>query len=53
MIGIENDTSYSADIEQEVNGLYSFERKEKLEAKKVKAVVDEVKQIYYRQQGLK
>jgi hypothetical protein len=29
-----------ADIEQETNGLYSFDRKEKIDAQKVKAVMD-------------
>jgi hypothetical protein len=35
------------DIEQETNGLYSFHRKEKLPATKVKAVMDRAKQKYY------
>ncbi|KAK7719292.1 hypothetical protein SLS57_005791 [Botryosphaeria dothidea] len=41
-----------ADIEQETNGLYSFDRKEKLSAAKVKAVVDEVLKIFYSNRGL-
>ena len=36
-----------ADIEQEVNGLYSFDRKEKLDAKKVKEIIDEVQKVYH------
>lgn len=35
------------DVEQEVNGLLTFNREEKLEAAKIKAVVDEAKRIYY------
>lgn len=42
----------SADIEQETNGLYTFDRKEKLPSAQVKAVVDEVLSIFYRQRGL-
>ncbi|EOD48097.1 putative glycoside hydrolase family 2 protein [Neofusicoccum parvum UCRNP2] len=41
-----------ADIEQETNGLYSFDRKEKLSAEKVRAVVDEVLKIFYASRGL-
>ncbi|KAB8339016.1 hypothetical protein FH972_021955 [Carpinus fangiana] len=41
-----------ADIEQEVNGLYSFDRKEKLDASKVKAVMDAAQRVFYQQQGL-
>ncbi|KAF7551727.1 hypothetical protein G7046_g7630 [Stylonectria norvegica] len=36
-----------ADIEQEVNGLYTFDRKAKLDAAKVKASVDEGLAIFY------
>lgn len=36
-----------ADIEQETNGLYSFDRKAKLDAGKVKAVMDRAKKTYY------
>ena len=36
-----------ADIEQEANGLYNFERKEKLDAAKVKALMDEAVGQYY------
>ncbi|KAH7136060.1 glycoside hydrolase superfamily [Dendryphion nanum] len=35
------------DIEQEVNGLYTFDRKEKLDAGKVKAIMEEVEKVYY------
>lgn len=38
---------YSADIEQETNGLYSFERKEKLDSLRVKALMEEAIQMYY------
>lgn len=37
-----------ADIEQEANGLYSFDRKEKLDSARVKALVDESLGIFYR-----
>jgi hypothetical protein len=36
-----------ADIEQEVNGLYTFNREEKLDASKVKAVIDKALGAYY------
>ncbi|TKX25668.1 putative glycosyl hydrolases family 2 protein [Elsinoe australis] len=36
------------DIEQETNGLYDIERKEKLDAKKVKAILDEAERLYHR-----
>lgn len=36
-----------ADIEQEVNGLYSFDRKEKLDSTQMKKVFDEVAKVYY------
>jgi hypothetical protein len=39
------------DIEQETNGLYSFERMEKLSAQKVKMVMEEAQKKYYN--GLK
>jgi hypothetical protein len=42
------DCSCSTDVEQETNGLYSFNRKEKLSVEKVKAVVDETLKIFYR-----
>ncbi|KAI5456917.1 glycoside hydrolase superfamily [Mariannaea sp. PMI_226] len=35
------------DVEQEVNGLYSFDRREKMNAAKVKAVMDEAVQAFY------
>lgn len=36
----------SADIEQEVNGVYSIDRKEKLDAKQMKAMFDEARRVY-------
>ncbi|CAO2654775.1 Nn.00g115080.m01.CDS01 [Neocucurbitaria sp. VM-36] len=39
------------DIEQEVNGLYTPERKEKLDAREVKRIVDGVKTKYTEMQG--
>ena len=38
---------YRTDIEQEANGMYTFDRKEKLDADKVKAVVDAALQVFY------
>lgn len=38
------------DIEQEVNGLYTPERREKLEAAKVREIVERVKRMYYEMQ---
>ncbi|KAJ5679201.1 hypothetical protein N7462_007445 [Penicillium macrosclerotiorum] len=35
------------DIEQEVNGLYSYDRKEKVPATKVKAIMDAAQDYYY------
>ncbi|KFA78802.1 hypothetical protein S40288_05466 [Stachybotrys chartarum IBT 40288] len=35
------------DIEQEANGLYSFDRKEKLDSTRVKALMEEAMQLYY------
>ncbi|GAB1209907.1 hypothetical protein APSETT445_008695 [Aspergillus pseudonomiae] len=35
------------DIEQEVNGLYSYDRKEKVPAARVKAIMDAAHQYYY------
>lgn len=40
--------TYRADIEQEVNGLYSCDRKEKVPAADVKAIMDEAKSYYYK-----
>ena len=37
------------DIEQEANGLYSFDRKEKLDSTRVKALLEEAAQLYYSQ----
>ncbi|KAI1761857.1 glycoside hydrolase family 2 protein [Hypoxylon sp. FL1150] len=36
-----------SDIEQEVNGLYSFDRREKISAVEVKKIVDAARQTYY------
>ncbi|KPM39008.1 hypothetical protein AK830_g7552 [Neonectria ditissima] len=36
-----------ADIEQEVNGVYTFDRKEKLNSAKVKAIIDEALKTFY------
>ena len=35
------------DIEQETNGLYTFDRKEKLPAAEVKQIIDEARRIYF------
>jgi len=35
------------DIEQEVNGLYSYDRQEKVPGAKVKAIIDAAKEHYY------
>jgi hypothetical protein len=35
------------DIEQEVNGLYSFDRREKIDAGRVKAIFDKAARTYY------
>ena len=40
-------TQYRADIEQEVNGLYSFDRKEKLDSSKVRKLMEEAQKMYY------
>ncbi|KAF2096774.1 glycoside hydrolase family 2 multidomain protein [Rhizodiscina lignyota] len=39
------------DIEQEVNGLYSYDRREKLDSAKVKAIMDGAQKVYYEQLG--
>lgn len=36
------------DVEQEVNGLYTFDREEKVPAEKVKEIMDAAKDHYYR-----
>lgn len=36
------------DIEQEANGLYSFDRNEKLSSGKVKAIIDESLAVWYK-----
>lgn len=43
----------SSDIEQEANGLYSFDRKEKLDAKKVKEVFGSAMNRFYERIGAK
>jgi hypothetical protein len=35
------------DIEQEVNGLYTFDRRPKLEAKAVRSIIERAKALYY------
>lgn len=40
--------SFSSDIEQEVNGLYSYDRREKVPAARVKALMDAAAQYYYK-----
>ncbi len=35
------------DIEQEVNGLYAFDRKEKIPATEVKKIIEKVAKVYY------
>jgi hypothetical protein len=44
---------YRTDIEQEVNGLYTFDRKPKLDPVKMKAIMDKAKQVYYDRIGKK
>lgn len=39
--------SCSSDIEQEVNGLYSFDRRAKLEPAKVKEIMDAAQDYYH------
>jgi hypothetical protein len=38
---------FRCDIEQEVNGLYTYDRKDKVPAEKVKAIMDAAKDHYY------
>ncbi|KAJ5287300.1 hypothetical protein N7478_002986 [Penicillium angulare] len=40
------------DIEQEVNGLYSYDRKEKVPVARVKAIMDAAKDYYYNHVGV-
>lgn len=40
-------TLYRTDIEQEVNGLYTYDRKEKIPPADVKKVIDRVAKVYY------
>lgn len=44
-------TISSADIEQEVNGLYTFSREEKLDSAKVKALITDAIQTFYNRVG--
>lgn len=46
ILGRTNDDDRS-DIEQEVNGLYSIHRKEKVPAEKVRAIMDFAREYYY------
>lgn len=39
---------YRTDIEQETNGLYSFNREAKMDPAKVKAVIDGAMEEYYK-----
>lgn len=39
--------TFRTDIEQEANGLYTFDRREKLDAAKVKAVIDGALKLFY------
>lgn len=41
-------TECRTDIEQETNGLYTFDRKEKLDSAKVRAVMQEAAQMFYK-----
>lgn len=43
----------SVDIEQEANGLYTFDRKEKLAAEEVKRLIDESLKMFYERVGEK
>lgn len=38
---------FRCDIEQEVNGLYTYDRKEKVPTDKVKAIMDAAKDYYH------
>jgi hypothetical protein len=40
-------TPHRTDIEQEVNGLYSFDRKEKIDPGEVKKIFDNAAMVYY------
>lgn len=42
-----NWVAHRCDIEQEVNGLYSYDRKEKVPVAKVKAIMDAASDYYY------
>lgn len=41
------------DIEQEVNGLYTFDRKPKLKVEGVREILEKAKKWYYDSKGLK
>lgn len=41
-------TLCSCDIEQEVNGLYSIHRKEKIPSERVRAIMDAAREYYYK-----
>ena len=38
---------FRCDIEQEVNGLYTYDRKEKVPVARIKAIMDAAKEYYY------
>lgn len=44
--------SSRCDIEQEVNGLYSYDRKEKVPVARIKAIMDAAKDHYYQHVGV-
>jgi hypothetical protein len=45
--GTDADYYYRCDIEQEFNGLYSYDRKEKVPASRVKSIMDAAHKYYY------
>ena len=51
LIKVCNANASRADIEQEVNGLYTPDRKEKLDAAKVKAIFKEAEKLYFSHQA--
>jgi hypothetical protein len=55
--GLINTNSFSScDVEQEVNGLYTYDRKEKVPVARVKAIIDAAQDYYHhvnRTSGLK
>lgn len=42
-----NFVTFRCDIEQEVNGLYTYDRKAKVPVEKVKAIMDAAEDYYY------